>query len=59
MVIPNRRFGTTYPEKKTGAQNIIKEVKQCQKNWLQHVQRLDTNRIRKLALQYRPKDEGT
>jgi len=45
-------------EKKTGAQNIVKEIKQYQEKWLQHVQRMDTNRIPKQALQYKPKDEG-
>jgi len=40
---------------KTGAQNIVKEIKQYQKNWLQHVQWMDTNRIPKQALRYRPK----
>jgi len=40
---------------KTGAQNVVKEIKQYQKNWLQHVQRMDTNWIPKQALQYRPK----
>ena len=40
---------------KTGAQNIVKEIKQYQKKRLQHVQRMDTNRIPKQALQYRPK----
>ena len=30
---------------KTGAQNIVKEIKQDQKKWLQHVQRMDTNRL--------------
>ena len=40
---------------KTGAQNIVKEIKQYQKKWLQHVQRMDTNRIPKQALQYKPK----
>jgi len=40
---------------KLGAQNIVKEIKQYQKKWLQHVQRMDTNRIPKQALQYRPK----
>ena len=44
---------------KTGAQNIVKEIKQYQKKWLQHVQRMDTNRLPKQALQYKPKDEGT
>ena len=40
---------------KTGAQNIVQEIKQYQKNWLQHVQRMDTNRLPKQALQYKPK----
>ena len=44
---------------KTVAQSIVKEIKQYQKKWLQHVQRIDTNRLPKQALQYRPKDEGT
>jgi len=38
-----------------GAQNTVEEIKQYQKKWLQHVQRMDTNRIRKQALRYRPK----
>ena len=41
--------------KKTGAKNIVKEIKQYQKKWLQHVQRMDTNRLPKQALQYKPK----
>ena len=36
---------------KTGAQNIVKEIKEYQEKWLQHVQRLDTD--------YQNKDEGT
>ena len=40
---------------KTGAQNMVKEIKQYQKKWLQHVQRLDTNIIPNQALQYQPK----
>ena len=40
---------------KTGAQNIVKEIKQYQEKWLQHVQRMDTNRLPKQALQYKPK----
>jgi len=40
---------------KTGAQNIVKEIKRYQKKWLQHIQRRDTNRIPKQALQYKPK----
>jgi len=39
----------------TGAHNIVKEIKQYQEKWLQHVQRMDTNRIPKQALQYKPK----
>jgi hypothetical protein len=39
---------------KTGAQNIVKEIKQYQKKWLQHVQRMDRNKIAKQSLQYRP-----
>ena len=39
----------------TRAQNIVKEIKQYQEKWLQHVQRIDTNRIPKQALQYKPK----
>jgi hypothetical protein len=30
-------------EKKAGAQNIVKEIKQYQEKWLKHVQRMDTN----------------
>ena len=44
-----------YIRGKTGAQSIVKEIKQYQKKWLQHVQRTDTNRLPKQALQYRPK----
>ena len=40
---------------KTRTQNIVKEVKQYQGKWIQHVQRMDTNRIPKQALQYQPK----
>ena len=40
---------------KTGAQDIVKEIKQYQEKWLQHVQRMDTNRLPKQALQYQPK----
>jgi len=34
---------------------MVKEIKQDKKNWLQHVLRMDTNRIPKQALHYRPK----
>jgi hypothetical protein len=39
---------------KAGAQNIVQEIKQYQKKWLQHVQKMDTNRIPRQALIYRP-----
>jgi len=39
---------------KTGAQNILKEIKQCQKKWLQHVQRMGIKRLPRQALKYRP-----
>jgi len=46
-------LGITKPDKeknqcireKTGAKNIVKELKQYQESWLQHIQRMDTNRI--------------
>ena len=44
---------------KTGAQKMVKEIKQYQEKWLQHVQRMDTNRLPKQALQYKPKEEET
>ena len=47
---------------KTGAQNIVKEIEEYQEKWLQHVQRMDTNRLPKQALQYKPngrRDGGT
>jgi len=42
---------------KMGAQNIVEEIKQFQRRWLQHVQRMDTNRIPNQALRYRPKGQ--
>ena len=44
--------------RKTGAENIVKEIKQYQEKWLQHVQRMDTNRIPKQALQYKQRSEA-
>jgi len=35
--------------------NIPKEIKEYRKKWLQHVQRMDTNRLPKQALQYKQK----
>jgi len=40
--------------KKTGAQNIVKEIELYQQKWLQHVQRMDKNRLPRQALHYRP-----
>jgi hypothetical protein len=40
---------------KTGTQNIVKEIKQYEEKLLQHIQRMNTNRIPKQALQYKPK----
>jgi len=56
-------LGITKPDKeknqcireRTGAENIVKEIKQYQEKWLQHIQRMDTNRVPKQALQYKPK----
>jgi hypothetical protein len=39
---------------KLGVQNIVLELKQYQREWLQHVERMDTGRIPKQALRYRP-----
>ena len=39
---------------KTGAQNIVQEIKQYQEKWLKHVQRMNTNRLPKQALKYKP-----
>jgi len=44
-----------YIRQKTGTQNIVKEIKQYQEKWLKHVQRMDTDRLPKQALQYKPK----
>ena len=41
-----------------GAQNITKEIKQYQKKWLQHVQRMDTDYQNK-HYNMNQKDEGT
>jgi len=38
---------------KTGAQKIVKEIKQYQKKWLQHAQRMDRNRLPRQALKCR------
>ena len=43
---------------KTGAQNIVKEIKQYQEKWLQHVQRMDTDYQNK-HYNINRKNEGT
>jgi hypothetical protein len=40
---------------KLGMQNILLEIKQNQRDWLQHVERMGTDRVHKQALRYRPK----
>jgi hypothetical protein len=45
-------------KKKTGAQNTLQEIKQSQKKWLQHVQRMDTE-YRNKHYNVNHKDEGT
>jgi hypothetical protein len=40
---------------KLGVQNIVLEIEQYQRQWLQYVERMDTDRIPKQALKYRPK----
>jgi hypothetical protein len=40
---------------KLGVQNIVLELKQCQPEWLQHVERKARDWIPKQALKYRPK----
>ena len=39
---------------KTGAGNIVKEIKQYQEKWLQHIQRMDTNRIQGTGIKPNP-----
>ena len=46
-------------KEKTGSQNTVKEIKQYQLKWLQHVQRMDTNGLPNQALQYKPKRRRT
>jgi len=46
-------------KQKTGAQNIVKEIKQYQKKWLQHVQRMDTNILPNKHYNINQKVEGT
>jgi hypothetical protein len=40
---------------KLGEQNIVLEIQHDKREWLQHVQRMDTGRITQQALKYRPK----
>ena len=45
--------------RKTVAQNTVEEIKQYQKKWLQHVQRMDTNRLPNKHYNVNQQDEGT
>jgi hypothetical protein len=49
------RERTQSVREKLGVQNIVLEIKQYQRQWLQHVERMDTDRTPKQALKYRPK----
>jgi hypothetical protein len=49
------RERTQTVREKLGVQNIVLEIKQYQRVWLQHVERMGTDRIPKQALKYRPK----
>jgi hypothetical protein len=40
---------------KVGGVKSVMEIQQYQREWLQHGERMDTNRIPKQALKYRPK----
>jgi hypothetical protein len=40
---------------KLGGWNIVLEIKQYRREWLQHVERMDTDRVPKQALKYRQK----
>ena len=42
---------------KTGARNIVEEIKQYQKKWLQQVQRMETNRIQNKHCNINQKDK--
>ena len=45
---------------KTGVQNIVKEIKQYQKKWLQHVQKMDRQTdYQNKHYNINQKDEGT
>jgi hypothetical protein len=44
---------------KLGVQKIVLETKQYQREWIQHVERMGTDRIPKQALKYRPKGKGS
>ena len=44
---------------KTGAQSIVKEIKQYQKKWLQHVQRMTQIDYQNKHYNIDQKDEGT
>jgi hypothetical protein len=40
---------------KLGLQSTVLDIKEYQSEWLQHVERMDTDRIPKQALKYGPK----
>jgi len=46
-------------QKKTGIKNIAKDIKQYQKKWLQHVQKMDTTDYQNKHYNINQKDGGT
>jgi hypothetical protein len=48
-----------YYGKKIGAQNIVKEIKQYQKKWLQHLQRMTETEYQNKHCNIDQQDEGT
>jgi hypothetical protein len=40
---------------KLGVQNSVLEIKQYEREWLQHVERMHRDRLPKQALEYKPK----
>ena len=46
---------TTIREKRKKVEHIVDEIQSYQKNWLQHVKRMEHSRIPRKALEYQPK----
>jgi hypothetical protein len=46
---------TIIREKRKKVEHIVDEIQSYQKNWLQHVKRMEHSRIPRMALEYQPK----